>query len=48
MFPANAKLDIAARCSSALGGKFDKLANPIDIERDEGIAREDAFFDIGP
>ena len=46
MFPADAQLETIAGRTTAFGGKFDQLADAVDIEADEGIAR-DALVDIG-
>ena len=48
MLAADAELDAGAGGAAALGGNGDQLADALDIDADEGIARIDALLDIGP
>src|SRR5260221_14229793 len=47
MLAADAELEVLARPPAALAGDAHELADALDIERDEGIVREDALFLIG-
>src|SRR5688572_5037285 len=47
MLAANAELEVRARSPPPLRRDRDQLADSLDIEGDERVAREDAFFDIG-
>jgi hypothetical protein len=47
MLAADAELDIRARRPAPLRRDLDQLADALDIEADERVAREDALVDIG-
>ena len=47
MLAADAELDVGARRPPALGRDRDQLADALDVEADERVARVDALFDIG-
>jgi hypothetical protein len=47
MLAADAELDVRARRPAPLGRDLDQLADALDVEADERIAREDALVDVG-
>ena len=47
MLAADAELDVGARRPAPLGRDRDQLADALDVEADERVARVDALLDIG-
>ncbi len=47
MLAANAELEAGPGRPAPLGGDRDQLADALDVDADERVAREDALFDIG-
>ena len=47
MLAADAELEAGPAAPAPLGGDRDQLADALDVEADERVAREDALLDIG-